>query len=148
MLYTFKCQDLQYQNFWWNDGLPILVSKGVKNKRHYLSTTSNGKKVDLWKEEDRSGRQRWRFVKGYGDWCNIGVTNGLNINKCGIDRAYLSTTKHGRKVDIYYQDDGSGRQRWKIVLKRDGVNIIVAGGVAGSRKYLSTTTDGKSRFVD
>lgn len=38
----------------------ILVVGGVNNGRIYLSCTADGTKVDLIKEDDGSGRQRWQ----------------------------------------------------------------------------------------
>jgi hypothetical protein len=67
-------------------------------------------------------------------------------------RKYLSTTADGSKVDLYSRDDGSGRQRWIIQPVRSNPNdtsrptynfyILISGGVANGRKYLSSNSDG------
>jgi hypothetical protein len=56
----------------------------------------------------------------------------------------MSVNSAGTVVDWWQFDDGSGRQRWKIKgpVAGGGYNIIVAGGVKGKRKYLSTTKSG------
>jgi len=116
-LFMHRCHGGQNQNFWWNDGAPIMINGGVKNKRKYLSSNFHGTKVDLWISQDRSGRQLWRLVKGYGDWYNIKITNGVSRSGVALERGYLSCTHNGKKVDIWKEDDESGRQRWKIVKR-------------------------------
>jgi len=94
------------------DAYHIIVSKGVSGDRKYLSCTADGSRVDLWNEDDNSGRQRWQFVQMQGPMCNYynikvdaGVTGG---------RTFLSCTSDGTHVDLWNQDDGSGRQRWQV----------------------------------
>lgn len=91
----------------------ITVSKGVSGGRTYLSCTPDGSRVDLWREDDGSGRQRWRIVPlndpGIPDYFNILVSAGVSGG-----RVYLSCTPDGTRVDLWNQDDGSGRQRWQL----------------------------------
>jgi len=148
MLHMQKgCNQSGDQNFWWNFGKTISIYKGVQGSRKYLSTTSNGGKVDLWIKDDGSGRQHWKFLKVGKDTYNIRVTNGINGSRgtqFRIDNGYLSTNSKGTAVDIWGKDDGSGKQRWIVVPHYGGHGflIMVAGGVSGKRKYLSTTRSG------
>ena len=52
--------------------------------------------------------------------------------------AYLSTPYTGCKVDLFYKDDASGRQRWILSQTDSGwYNIKVVDGVCGRRKAPS-----------
>jgi len=77
--------------------------------RAFLSVTSDGSKVDLWPEDDASGRQRWIItdIPGRQDACNVFIVGGISNSK-----KYLSVPGDGRFVDLWYNDDASGRQRW------------------------------------
>jgi len=57
-------------------------------------------------------------------------------------RKYLSTPSNGLKTDLWYTDDGSGRQKWEFTKHGDYWNIQVRDGVSQRREYLSTTSDG------
>lgn len=96
-----------------NDVYNIRVFNGVNSNRTYLSSNYDGSKVDLWSEDDGSGRQRWRVrAVGHSATSNtylIQVYNGVSSNK-----KYLSCSEDGSKVDLWSEDDGSGRQRWEI----------------------------------
>jgi len=147
-LYIHKeCHQGENQNFWWNQGKEVEILKGVSGKRKYLSTTWQANKVDLWIEDDGSGRQHWKFVKVEGkNTYNIKVTNGINANrgnKVNLDNAFLSCNSDGSVVDIWGQGLGK-RQRWvvKELKNKKGFEITVAGDVKGARKYLSTTQNG------
>ena len=133
-LYT-KCEDL-------TDGVyQITIPYGaVSGDRKYLSTTEDGSNVDLWNEDDESGRQKWTVTK-YDGYFTIQIYGGVNSGK-----SWLSTEEDGNNVDLWDADDESGRQRWKI-FKSDNYddiacNIEIYGGVSGDKKLLSTTDDG------
>jgi len=143
-LFMHKCHTGLNQNFWWNTGLPINVMGGVSGNRKWLSTTSDGGKVDLWLAA--GSRQKWNLVKAGKGYYHIMLSFGVEGRGLRFDNAYLSVTSNGEKVDVYDKDDASGRQRWKIIKRGRGrgryFNIMIAGGVSGNRKYLSTTSNG------
>jgi len=134
------CHTGANQNFWWNTGAPINIQKGVRGNRRFISTTSNGGKVDLWTSVGI--RQKWNLVKAGKGYYHIMLSCGVEGRGLRLDNSYLSVTPNGQKVDVYDKDDASGRQRWKIIKKSGYFNIMIKGGVSGKRKYLSTTTSG------
>jgi hypothetical protein len=87
----------------------IQILRGLINNRSLLSCTGDGTKVDLFPQDDKSGRQRWIFEPVEGDIYNIIVSGGVTSG-----RKFLSCTSDGTKVDLFGEDDGSGRQRWQI----------------------------------
>merc|ERR1719266_1707082 len=127
--------------FWWNIGQPLQIQGGTSDGRVWLSTTKDGKKVDLWKVN--GNRQKWQFIQREKGWYNIMLTGSMIKDRkdLKLGNAYLSVTKDGKTLDLYAKDDGSGRQRWKIKKLKDGYyNIMVAcvkkNCVKGGRKYL------------
>jgi len=67
----------------------------------------------MWKVP--GNRQKWQFIKVGKDWYNIILTGGMvNRGDLRLGNSYLSTTSKGDRVDLWNQDDGSGRQRWKV----------------------------------
>jgi len=129
------------------DGLNLLRQpSGDQFVFPYLSTASNGA-VDTYCRDDDSGRQLWHII----DRRIFGETNqGYNILVSGgtdAGETFLSTTAGGN-VDLYSEDDDSGRQRWRFERLNRGRNsysIRVAGGTNPGETYLST--DG-NRLVD
>lgn len=108
-----------------------LINQYFGEKR-YLSTTRNGDIVDLYPIDDGSGRQRWRLYPKYDNiggyhYYNIVIYSGVRPRQ----KAFLSTTWDGGKIDLHDRDDGSGRQRWLIsdVLSGGGREIRLVGGV-------------------
>jgi len=98
-------------NDWYNIMATNCVYRGhysVDNS--YLSANSAGTKVDLWRRDDGSGRQRWK-VKGpiAGGGYQIIVAAGVRGK-----RKFLSTNHHGNRIDLWIKDDNSGRQRWML----------------------------------
>lgn len=91
----------------------LVVEKGVSSDRKYLSTNTEGTTVDLWGKDDGSGRQRWTFTPiRNSPTCEmylIKVVAGVTG-----DRAFLSCSEDGTRVDLWPDDDGSGRQRWQL----------------------------------
>jgi len=71
-----------------------------------LSCTRNGA-VDLWNEDDGSGRQRFFLVEQSNGSFHIEVAGGTYP-----DKKVLSCTSDGETVDLYARDDDSGRQQW------------------------------------
>jgi len=90
----------------------IMVSNGVSSGNKYLSCAQDGSYVDLYDHDDNSGRQRWSLspVPGspicsyYNIRVSAGVGNGRVWLSCGTDNS----------VNLWTQDDGSGRQRWQL----------------------------------
>ena len=97
-------------------------ARGVTGEK-YLST--NGKNVDLWHEDDDSGRQKWRFTSVGNNLFNIRPFAGVG------DRNILSN--NGQNVDLWVKDDGSGRQKWELIPLNNG-----AFHIKGGAKFLST----------
>ena len=68
--------------------------------------------LDFVTAADTTGRQQWTLAP-------LGPANEYNILAGGraACNQYLSTTTcaGGPTFDIYYEDDGSGRQRWLVV---------------------------------
>lgn len=99
-----------------NNGIFHLVPHdGLSSNRKFLSCTSDGSKCDLWDKDDDSGRQRWVFIpigedpKTEQPLFNIRVEKGVNNG-----RTWLSCASDGKRVDLWYSDDKSGRQRWIV----------------------------------
>jgi hypothetical protein len=96
-----------------NDVYYIQVASGINNNRTYLSTNADGSSVDLWYLDDGSARQRWKIIPVQ----NSSSANTYLIQSCGgvsTNKKFLSTNADGTKVDLWSEDDGSGRQRWTI----------------------------------
>lgn len=97
-------------------------------------------RVDLWSEDDHTGRQRWKIIhlhhleSGEGVVVNIVVVDGER------PEAYLSCHESGGKVDLWKEDDGTGRQRWIVrPVGHDLYNILPESGATG---FLSCSQDG------
>lgn len=97
----------------YDDVYNIRVVDGVYSSRKYLSATPDGDSVNLWSEDDGSGRQRWKIipVKNYSGYSTylIEVYDGV-----WSGRKYLSCSEDGTIVNLWGEDDGSGRQIWSI----------------------------------
>jgi hypothetical protein len=121
----------------------LQVLRGLTSNRSLLSCTADGTKVDLWPNDDGSGRQEWNFVPVAGtEYYNIIVNGGVSTN-----RTYLSCTSDGTVVDLWSSDDGSGRQRWRVIPVDNSSTcstylIRVSEGVSSDRRDLSCTADG------
>merc|ERR1712137_1198542 len=108
--------------------------------RTILSCTESGDKVDLWTQDDGSGRQRWYLVP-------IPESNLYNIRVAGgtaNGRIWLSVTCAGDHADLWTKDD-SGRQRWSIHSNPaipNGYNTRVHNGTDSGRVIFSTTETG------
>lgn len=94
-----------------NNTFNVLTTDPSMKKQKFLSCRADGSLVDLYDEDDGSGRQRWSFVPfpGQPDTYYVMIVNGLTT-----DRRFLSCKPDGSIVDLWNQDDGSGRQRWVV----------------------------------
>lgn len=93
------------------DDLPNCLFLNIRSSDgRYLSTTADGRLVDLYSEDDGSGRQRWILLPTYaGDGSYIFlVAGGIS----SVSGSLLSVNQQGSVFDLYYFDDASGRQRW------------------------------------
>ena len=94
----------------------ILVSGGTNQDETFLSTYSNGS-VELFSHDDDSGRQQWELVIAEADpEAEISDKVAYNIKVFGgtdFGKNYLSCSPSGR-VDLWGEDDNSGRQKWLI----------------------------------
>jgi len=124
----------------------LRIVQGLTSGRCFLSCTPDGATVDLWNGDDGSGRQQWILEKidtglletFSGPIYNIIVSGGVENS-----RRYLSCTADGSKVDLWHEDDNSGRQKWAFnEVGSQLYQITVAAGVEGNRRYLSCTPDG------
>ncbi|MDY0780027.1 hypothetical protein [Tenacibaculum sp. IB213877] len=122
----------------------LQILRGLTNNRSILSCTSDGSNVDLWNEDDGSGRQQWEFkqLENKQGVYNIIITQGVTG-----DNKYLSSNSDGSNVDLWHEDDGSGRQQWEVTLINNSSTcntylIRVHEGVSGNKRYLSCRADG------
>merc|ERR1719220_1186527 len=87
------------------------------NGRYLVSCGDDGKVVNLWNEDDESGRQQWVFFpigrdpKTNQPVFNIKPSGGVNIGQ----RKWLSAGDDGNVVNLWDEDDDSGRQQWVVV---------------------------------
>ena len=106
-----------------------------------LLSCNNHSGVDLYHKDDDSGRQKWEFKHLGGDVYNIVVYAGIDNG-----RSYLSCVKDGPdrgRVDMNLEDDGSGRQRWRLIpLANGSFHIQIAGGMDPDKKFLSCPPNG------
>jgi hypothetical protein len=115
---------------------------GVASDKKYLSCTEGGF-VDLYDEidADNPGRQYWVFTKvdGAGDDVYY-IKPAGNVN---ADKAFLSASKSGETVDLYEEDDGSNRQRWRLIPNDGGwFQINIVGGIENERVVFSCSHGG------
>jgi hypothetical protein len=68
------------------------------------------------------------------------------VHSVCADRAFLSCSADGLRVDLWYRDDGSGRQQWKLEPVGNSDSTIfrlrVADGVPGNRSILQCVDGG------
>ena len=97
----------------YDDVYNIRIVKGINSSYTYLSATPDGTAVNLWPVDDGSGRQRWNIVPINDSSSNntylIEVYDGVSSG-----RKYLSSSVDGTIVNLWAEDDGSGRQEWVI----------------------------------
>lgn len=123
----------------------LQVLRGLSTNRSLLSCQATGL-VDLWNQDDFSGRQRWVTTQVQGQPANVftfTVYGGTNQGK-----TYLSVAGDNQTVDLEAADDGSGRQRWALIPV-DSVSVgieipsyYLLAPQSRQGLYLSCTADG------
>lgn len=123
----------------------LQVLRGLSTNRSLLSCQATGL-VDLWNQDDFSGRQRWVMTPVQGqpaDVFTFTVYGGTNQGK-----TYLSVAGDNQTVDLEAADDGSGRQRWALIPV-DSVSVgleipsyYLLAPQSRQGLYLSCTEDG------
>ena len=83
-----------------------------------------------------------------------GMVRGADEFGETLKNIYLSTPPNGSFVDTWYEDDGSGRQKWILQFAgNEGETgnpiyyMMVSGGVEGDGRYLSVRSDGEFELV-
>mmetsp|Transcript_78807 Transcript_78807/g.137765 ORF Transcript_78807/g.137765 Transcript_78807/m.137765 type:complete len:684 (+) Transcript_78807:2-2053(+) len=113
---------------------------------NYLSTVPGGNNFDLFFEDDGSGRQRFIFTKGAGNWYTIHIYGG-----CVPNARYLSATQDGSRVLLVGGDGGSGRERWVVERGKDDTEvwyyIRVLAGTNGGASMLTASRDGSKVYL-
>ncbi|MGQ7853803.1 ETX/MTX2 family pore-forming toxin [Pedobacter sp. WC2501] len=123
---------------WTGIPLNIIIDRGVTTNKKFLSSTDIGHLVDLYHEDDASGRQRW-ILEDTGDgYFSFKVYGGITNNK-----KFLSALSTGTLIDLYHEIDLSGRQKWSLYpLGNDLFNIKIKGGISTGKNYLSCNSTG------
>jgi hypothetical protein len=125
--------------------------RALSTNNSILSSSPDGTDVDLWNVDDLSGRQQWQFAQVVG--LPPGVYNIIIKGGVSGSRTFLSSSPDGTNVDLWTEDDRSGRQRWTLKpVRQPGsdlpmpsyYNIQVLGGTVPQRTQLSCSADGKS----
>jgi hypothetical protein len=123
----------------------LQVLRGLSSNRSLLSCQAGGL-VDLWNEDDGSGRQRWVMNPVAGAPANVynfTVYGGTNPGE-----VYLSVAADGVGVDLAGSDDGSGRQRWSLVEIEEVYSVVDIPSyyqiqpLSNPTAFLSCTADG------
>ena len=86
----------------------ISILGGTNPGKKLLSCRADGL-VDLFGQDDDSGRRKWSCVAVSEGLYNIVVAGGTNPGK-----RLLSCRADGH-VDLFGHDDDSGRQKWRFV---------------------------------
>lgn len=88
---------------------PLPNAADLEPNRQYVGTDFYGR-MRMTAMDTGSGREMWYFkpVPGYENTYNIIVVGGTRIGE-----KYLSTNTNGG-IDLYHEDDLSGRQRWVV----------------------------------
>lgn len=90
----------------------LQVLRGLSSNRSILSCRSDGL-VDLWNQDDGSGRQRWLVTQIQGQASNVYTVATYKGTDPG--KAFLGVAADNETVELQASDDGSGRQRWALV---------------------------------
>lgn len=123
----------------------------AQRKLTYLSTTSDGRKVDIWYRDDGSGRQRWVLTRlpRMKDVFKIRIQKGTRGGFGG--EQLLSTPSDGHKIDLYSHDDNSGRQKWYLenIKGTKHFHIRVWNGVRSKYNglYLTANKSGSNVYL-
>lgn len=122
----------------------IQVVDGTPRGRFFLSAKTDGG-VDLWGNDDGSGRQRWNvepFDSSKGEQCfHIKAAGGV-----GACETFLGSSEDGRAVHLTQSDTTTGREKWVLeeaVKGPDGFFYIkVLKGTPKDRQFLSVNPEG------
>jgi hypothetical protein len=87
----------------------IRSDASIADDRTYLNGAQDGSVVDLYFEEDESGRQQWKLTPTSEGAFTIEASGGVGPRK------YLSCSADGSRIDLWNADDASGRQRWRLI---------------------------------
>lgn len=123
----------------------LQVLRGLSSNRSLLSCQPAGK-VDLWMQDDASGRQRWVMIPVTGAPANVfNITVYMGTNQ---GMTYLSAAADGRTVDLEAADNGQGNQRWALTPV-DSVTVSIEipsyyqiKPLSAPTSFLSCTPDG------
>lgn len=126
----------------------LQVLRGLSSNRSLLSCRATGL-VDLWNQDDGSGRQRWLVTQVQGQASNVYTVATYKGTDSG--ETYLGVASDNETVELQASDDGSGRQQWAMIPV-DSVSVgleipsyyllqsVLKAGQSG--QYLSCTEDG------
>jgi len=135
------------QRYWWNLGQSLVIkNEPMEKSMRFIAGSRDGVRIKGLRDTYRAnyqtpnrctqqglcGMTRWTLIKVDPDsnwyWIRMEAYN-----------SFLSTTPDGKKTFLWHEEDGSGRQRWKVKHLKDGFfHIMPVGGVKGTRKYLSS----------
>ncbi len=91
-------------------------------------------------------------VDGRTLWTLVPLPNGVFNIVSSVDGLFLSAHSRGRHLHLVSRDDGSGRQRWKVVAKDAWYGVTLAGGKLDAIKVLAggmlAGDDGKLVIAD
>ncbi|KAH3766949.1 ricin-type beta-trefoil lectin domain protein [Pelomyxa schiedti] len=93
----------------------IRVDGGISNNRSLLSSPASGwGDIELWPQDDNTGRQKWyvRPISGTDS-----VYHVISAGPTNYPYNIMSTPADGIHVDMWVEDEGSGRQKW-VISKR------------------------------
>jgi hypothetical protein len=115
----------------------------------YLCSKPDGTEVDLWGYEAPEGRGVWNIRKissNIPSYYHIEVLGGVSGGK-----TYLSCSEDGTTVDLWYEDDGSGRQRWQLLSDElwsllPGLGVDIAASTNGSVYVLGNNANATGDF--
>ena len=117
----------------------------------YLSTSRDGRRLDVYNRDDGSGRQKWilKRIPKMKDVFTIKVSKGTKGGFGG--EQLLSVTGDGKKFDLYSHDDNSGRQKWLLenIPGTQHFWIRVWGGVRSKYggNYITANKNGSALFL-
>lgn len=131
----------------------LQILRGINSNKSLLSISEITLRVDLYHEDDGTGRQQWFFKKIYNDLdlYNIQIEKGVQF--CPTPQ-YLSVSEDGEIIDVWEKDDGSGRQQWLITPVKNSptantFNISISKGVKNvGKKYLGVDKDSNLVLTD
>lgn len=129
-------------------GVPVVWTSVAAGGLLSSSTCEAGRDVDLWPQDDDSGRQRWLLAEAgaeRGEY-NVMVYGGRD---CEGGCWYLGAAgRKGGRVRLWDADDGSGLQRWTFSQVGDSRYVVaLAGGKADDKVFLGADEDGRVRLM-